>query len=153
MDQLKPDQDHSNITLTLGPLDEALGEILGNEFPCPLCGAGLEIRTTKNKKPYCVCNDCGIQLFMRGKKGISRLRTFVREGVLVSSRGESAGHATTLLNRLEQLEIQKRKLTLKSALVLFTDPDVEHAIEIVDAEIKKVQGELAERASNKENEK
>jgi predicted RNA-binding Zn-ribbon protein involved in translation (DUF1610 family) len=152
MDQLKPEQALSNITLTLDPLERALDEILGSEFPCPLCGAALQVRFSKNKKPYCICNDCGIQLFVRGKVGISRLRELVRQGILVSSYGESAGHATALLNRLEQLNLQKRKLTLKSALVLFTNPDVEHAIEIVDVEIKTVQGKLAEIADQKQKE-
>jgi predicted RNA-binding Zn-ribbon protein involved in translation (DUF1610 family) len=152
MAQLRPDQALSNVTLTLDSLEAALTEILGSEFPCPLCGAGLPIRTSKNKKPYCICNDCGIQLFVRGKVGIARLLKLVREGILISSEGESAGHATTLLNRLEQLEMQKRKLSLKSAFVLFTDPNVENAIEIVDAEIKTVQGELADIATTKRKE-
>ena len=152
MDQLKPEQGLSNITLTLAPLDQALDEILGSEFPCPLCGAALLVRFSKNKKPYCICNDCGIQLFVRGKVGISRLRELVRKGILVSSYGESAGHATTLLNRLEQLNLQRRKLNLKSALSFFMNPDVENAIEIVDAEIKTVQGELATIASLKRKE-
>ncbi len=42
-------------------------------FPCPLCQKGLEIKISKKQKPYCVCLDCGIQLFIRGKEGISRL--------------------------------------------------------------------------------
>ena len=142
----------NNVNVTLDSLEGALAEILGSEFPCPLCGAALLIRNSKNKKPYCVCNDCGIQLFVRGKAGIARLFKLVREGTLVSSEGESAGDAITFLNRLEQLEIQRRKLNFKSALSFFTDPDVEHAIEIVDAEIKTVQGKLAEIASKKQKE-
>jgi DNA-directed RNA polymerase subunit RPC12/RpoP len=152
MDKLKPKQALANVTLTLDPLDAALTEILGNEFPCPVCGAALAIRSSKNKKPYCICNDCGIQLFVRGKVGITRLHKLVREGILVSSSGESAGHAIPLLNRLEQLEMQKRKLKVKSALIFFTDPDLENAIEIIDAEIKTVQGELAHIASAKRKE-
>lgn len=42
-------------------------------FPCPLCQKELEIKISKKQKPYCVCIDCGIQLFIRGKEGISRL--------------------------------------------------------------------------------
>lgn len=152
MGQLTPKQALANVTLTLDSLEAALSEILGNEFPCPLCGAGLPIRTSKNKKPYFICNDCGIQLFVRGKIGITRLLELIRQGILISSEGESAGRATALLNRLEQLEIQRRKLTFKSALSFFTDPDVENAIEIVDAEIKTVQGDLAKIASLKRKE-
>ena len=43
-------------------------------FQCPLCQKGLEIKISKKQKPYCVCLDCGIQLFIRGKQGISRLK-------------------------------------------------------------------------------
>jgi len=152
MDKLGSELDLPNVTLTLDSLEAALTEILGNEFPCPLCGAGLPIRFSKRRKPYCTCNDCGIQLFVRGRVGITRLYKLVRQGILISSEGESAGHAATLLNRLEQLEIQKHKLTLKSALSFFTDPHVENAIEIVDAEIKTVQGKLAKMASSKRKE-
>src|SRR5215469_14771792 len=91
----------ANVTLTLHSLETVLAEILGSEFPCPLCGAALLIRNSKNKKPYCICNDCGIQLFVRGKAGIARLLKLVREGALISSEGESAGNAITLLNRLD----------------------------------------------------
>lgn len=46
------------------------------EFPCPLCERKLEIRKTvkKNPKPYMICEDCGVQLFVRGKTGIDRLK-------------------------------------------------------------------------------
>jgi hypothetical protein len=42
-------------------------------FPCPLCQRDLDIRVSKKRKPYCVCARCGVQLFIRGKEGISRL--------------------------------------------------------------------------------
>jgi len=151
MGELKPDQTQSNVNVTLDPLDEVLAEILGDEFPCPLCGAGLPIRFSKRKKPYCTCNDCGIQLFVRGKKGIARLRKLVRKGILISSTGESASHGIALLNRLEILKLQKRDLIFKRPLI-FPDPNVENAIDLVDAEIETVQGELSKIASLKRKE-
>ena len=39
-------------------------------FPCPLCGRGLDVRQTKKKKPYVVCDFCGVQLFVRNKSGM-----------------------------------------------------------------------------------
>lgn len=58
--------------LTLGG-----AEIQG--VPCFLCGRKLEKRVTKtNRKPYFVCDACGIQLFVRGKQGIERLSEFFR---------------------------------------------------------------------------
>jgi DNA-directed RNA polymerase subunit RPC12/RpoP len=40
-------------------------------IPCFLCGRKLE--TSKSWKPYFVCDPCGIQIFVRGKKGIELL--------------------------------------------------------------------------------
>ena len=39
-------------------------------FQCPICKKMLNLEITKNDKPYCTCNDCGVQLFIRGKQGI-----------------------------------------------------------------------------------
>jgi hypothetical protein len=151
MGELKPDQSQANVNVTLDPLGDAFPEILGKEFPCPLCGAGLPILLTKRNKPYCTCNSCGIQLFVRGKLGISRLRKLARDGILISSSGESASHGITLLNRLEQLKLQRRDLIFKRPLI-FADSNVENAIDLVDAEIESVQGELAQIASSKRKE-
>ena len=151
MDKLKPEQSQTNVNVTLDPLEAALTEILGNEFPCPLCGAGLPIRTSKRRKPYCTCNDCGIQLFVRGKVGIARLRKLARDGILISSSGGSAAHGIALFNRLEQLKLQRRDLTFKRPFI-FPDSNVENTIDLVDAEIETVQGELAQIASSKRKE-
>jgi hypothetical protein len=128
-----------------------LPEIFGKEFSCPLCGAGLPILISKRNKPYCTCNACGIQLFVRGKVGISRLRKLASDGILISSSGESASYGIALLNRLEQLKLQRRDLVFKRPLI-FADSNVENAIELVDAEIKTVQVELAVIASSKREE-
>jgi hypothetical protein len=42
-------------------------------LPCLLCGSKLQKRTSKNNKPYFMCDPCGIQLFVRRKQGIERL--------------------------------------------------------------------------------
>lgn len=44
-----------------------------NTFQCPLCGDRLEVRNSKTRKPYLVCEDCGYQWFIRSKNGIRRL--------------------------------------------------------------------------------
>lgn len=45
-------------------------------LPCILCGRKLEKRISKKGKPYFVCDQCGIQTFVRGKQGIERLNQF-----------------------------------------------------------------------------
>jgi hypothetical protein len=149
MGELEPKPSQSNVTLTLDPLAAALEELRDVEFPCPLCGAGLPIRSSKRKKPYCTCNLCGVQLFVRGKSGIARLHKIVNAGILVSGKNESAAHGITLLNRLEQLKLQREDLKWKRGII-FRDEDVENTILIVDAEIEKVQGELAKLSRAKE---
>jgi DNA-directed RNA polymerase subunit RPC12/RpoP len=118
---------------------------VGMEFPCPFCGAGLPILHSKRNKPYFTCNFCGVQVFVRGKAGIKRLIEMAKAGILVSGRNEGISHGINLFNRLEQLKIQKRDLESKQGII-FRDENVENAIQIVDAEMKKVEGELAKMA-------
>ena len=47
-------------------------------LPCILCGHKLEKRIDKNKKPYFICDSCGIQLFVRRKRGIELLEEAFR---------------------------------------------------------------------------
>lgn len=151
MGKVESENKNSNVNVTLDPLWAGFPEILGRLFPCPLCGAGLPILISKTKKPYCICNSCGIQLFVRGKVGIARLRKLARDGILISSSGQSASYGIALLNRLEQLKLQRRDLVFKRRLI-FPDSNVENTIELVDAEIKTVQVELAAIASSKREE-
>ena len=44
-------------------------------MPCLLCGRPLDMRMDKNRKPYFVCDPCGMQLFIRRKLGKERLQT------------------------------------------------------------------------------
>lgn len=41
------------------------------KFPCPICADAREVRLTKKKKPYIVCEPCGTQVFVRGPSGIA----------------------------------------------------------------------------------
>lgn len=43
------------------------------EYPCPICGELRELGISKKDKPYFCCNTCGVQVFIRGREGISRL--------------------------------------------------------------------------------
>ena len=46
----------------------------GDKIPCFLCAVNLTVRRDKKGKPYFICNHCGVQSFIRGKVGRSRLR-------------------------------------------------------------------------------
>jgi len=117
----------------------------GKEFPCPLCGAALDIRFSKTQKPYCICEGCGNQLFFRGKRAIERLREIVESGIFVSSKKAGYSFAVSLYNRLAQLKSQKDDLEAKQGLI-FRDQDLDHTISVVDAEIEHLQAKLGKLA-------
>ena len=48
-------------------------------FPCPTCGAPLEVRQTKKSKPYLICDTCGMQMFVRNGVGIHRFEVLLAE--------------------------------------------------------------------------
>ena len=48
-------------------------------FPCPLCGKPLDVRLTKKKKPYVICDPCGVQLFIRSKAGMTSFDRLVKD--------------------------------------------------------------------------
>ena len=148
MGELKQDSAHVNVTLV--PLGAGLEDLRGKKFPCPLCADGLMILASKRGKPYCVCNPCGIQLFFRGKPGISRLLQMVKGEILIPGKADGADYGIALFDRLQQLKAQKEELEEKRGLI-FRDSGVENAILIVDAEIEKVEGELARVAKKTGN--
>jgi hypothetical protein len=151
MGELGLKQDSANINVTLAPLGTGLEDLRGKKFPCPLCADGLAILASKRGKPYCVCNPCGIQLFFRGKPGISRLLRMVKGEILIPGKADGADYGIALFDRLRQLKSQREELEEKLGLI-FRDSDVENAIQIVDSEIETVQGELARMAHAKQRE-
>lgn len=126
-------------------------DLAGSEFPCPVCGVALGIRITRNQKPYCVCDSCGIQLFFRGKQGIRRLQEIIASKALITNEGANLILAVALYNRIQQLRTQKRELEQKQGLI-FRDPDLENTILAVDKEIERVQGELDKLAHQRQEE-
>jgi hypothetical protein len=137
----------ANVNVTLADRAPKIEALDGKEFPCPVCGTGLAILLTKNQKPYCVCNDCGVQLFVRGKPGISRLIKIAKDGVLVSGIKESASYGINLYNRLQQLKLQKEELKNKQGLFL-RDENLTNAISLLDGEIEATELELEKLAKN-----
>ena len=120
-------------------------EFEGKQFPCPVCGAALDIRMSRRDKPYCVCNWCGIQLFFRDKVGIRKLKEIVDQKLLISGETSQANLAVTLFNRLEQLQRQRDELKSKRGILyeIFPDKELETAISALGMEIERVREALA----------
>lgn len=49
------------------------GLLTARRFPCPICSLPQDVRGSKKGKPYITCNNCGVQMFVRGKPGIAAL--------------------------------------------------------------------------------
>jgi hypothetical protein len=109
-------------------------EVEGKPFSCPLCGAALPIRMSVKGKPYCVCNDCGIQMFFRGKAGIERLHVLLQGVESVRANSASGTTVIALYNRLEQLREQREEMESKQGII-FRNQALDDAIAALDAEI------------------
>jgi hypothetical protein len=144
---MRNDSQPANVNITLEGSEKRQNAMLGRFFPCPVCGTSLEIRIARTQKPYCVCIDCGIQIFFRGKTGISRLNKILENEILIAGRDSNASISTVLFNRIQLLKRQKADLEVKQGLII-RDPDLRNAIRAVDNEIERVQGEL-EKLSRK----
>lgn len=131
----------SNINVTLGPNPNSLGRT----FPCPLCMTQLDLRQSRAKKPYCVCNACGVQLFFRGRKGIARLGEFNARGGILPVQTEFSG-AAEAFSHLERLRAHREELQDKRPLI-FSDKDLENALSAIGLEIARTQ-QVLERFAN-----
>ena len=110
-------------------------------FPCPLCATQLDVRRTFRDKPYCVCQACGVQVFFRGAKGISRLRKLLDDHKRLI--GGPATPAVSVFNQLEHLRTQKRELEQRRPFI-FSDADLENAIAAIERDIDRLQAILAD---------
>jgi len=58
----------------------------GKSFRCAVCTVSLPIRNARTQKPYCVCMNCGIQIFVRGKTGVARLQMILEDRMRLTRR-------------------------------------------------------------------
>jgi hypothetical protein len=121
-------------------------------FPCPVCNIGLRIKITRKHKPYCICLECGIQIFFRGQAGINRLWEIIRSEEAVRAEFNGPARALSLFNRVQGLKQQRDHLEEQQG-VLFRDSDRDKAIQALDAEIERVRTELDEEVHKREKQK
>ena len=94
--------------VTLRGAENLIVDPENEELPCFLCGKTLEIRHTKRNKPYFICQNCGIQAFVRYDAGIKRLDELVQE----LDNYESA-HRKLLGSSFEVMSLISRLIELK----------------------------------------
>ncbi len=112
-------------------------------IPCLLCGEMAEIRKDKNKKPYFICDECGVQAFIRRKLGIHRLGKLVGENEKDRAVGlkimNLTHHLLDLQREREKIQAQKGILDLISP-----NPFWEEAENKITAEMENIQKKIAE---------
>ncbi len=119
-----------------------IGDFIGKPFPCPVCNMSLRLKASRRGKPYCMCLECGIQIFFRGQAGIKRLWKMIRSEEAVAAEFSGPARAISLFNRLQGLQRQKERLEDKQGFI-FRDADRDKVIEALNAEIERVRLELA----------
>lgn len=129
-----------------------IADFSGKPFPCPVCNMGLRIKISRKQKPYCMCLECGIQVFFRGQEGIKRIWTMIRSEEAVAAEFDGPARAISLYNRLQGLKRQRKTLKNKQGLV-FRDPDRSRVIKALDGEIERVQSELEKEVADDTEEK
>ena len=119
-----------------------IADCIGKPFPCPVCNMSLRLKASHKGKPYCMCLECGIQIFFRGQAGIKRLSKMIRSEEAVAAEFSGPARAISLYNRLQGLQRQKERLEDKQGFI-FRDADRDKVIEALDAEVERVRLELA----------
>ena len=126
-------------------------EAITGQIHCPVCNTPLELKESKKLKPYCLCLECGIQIFIRGKIGISRLRKLLahRGGKNIFGKKsavslERSKRVTEIL--AEMAEINRKMKEIKDSWTVsefFTgNDDKERGLSILKEELGKLSREL-----------
>jgi len=118
-----------------------------SRIPCFLCGRILKVKLSKNEKPYFICQQCGLQAFVRYTAGIRKLTKLLDtlgEGFLDSQN--NALQVLTTVSRLNRLEKRSGELQESRSLAdfVFGNEDHEHAQKLLDKQVKIAKRQLRE---------
>lgn len=119
-------------------------------IPCFLCGGKLRVKFTKNEKPYFICDPCGLQVFVRCKPGISKLKRlleFVAEKAAFNSSGNnSAFEFAVLAGKLADLKEKRLRLLNARGLgeVLMPTEAQEQVFRQMDRNISEMEKRLSD---------
>src|SRR5947207_2084818 len=95
-------------------------------IPCFLCGSKLEMRVDKNEKPYFICDPCGIQMFIRRKKGIEQLEklitAFRKKQFVFQEHSRSLAEIQGILSEFDGVKNEIEKLENQLG-IFFQDSD------------------------------
>ena len=115
------------------------------KIPCFLCSKELGERRDKNRKPYFICDPCGVQIFVRGRQGIENLAQLIE--TLKERDFPFREHAQTLHEiqaiLTEMRGIKKEIKSLDSVLdMIHEDEHKKRARALLEKRIEKLLGRL-----------
>lgn len=117
-------------------------------IPCFLCGKPSKVKKTKTNKPYFICDDCGLQSFIRYKAGIRKFRrlllSLAEKDRKFLNINKSSYETLTLIARLndlrDDLALAKNNELLSDYLL--SDTESEMAEKALEREIRVVRKAL-----------
>ena len=125
-------------------------------LPCLLCGKQLNQRTDKNRKPYFVCDPCGIQLFIRRQQGIEKLEQLMRSlngrDLPIRQHAQSLYEVQAILAEIDGLKTEITKLDGEIG-IFFVDEDKLRARKLLKTRIENLLLQLEQIAKRNETRK
>ena len=124
-------------------------------YPCPICGEKLDIRIGKKEKPYCICDSCGVQLFVRKSTGIEKLAE--KLNIELNADIPTENKERNIIWNFAQLNRLIPKINLLNKLIseieekeipFFTEKDTENRKKELHLELKSAEGELRKLVKN-----
>ncbi len=120
-------------------------------LPCFLCGKQLNQRIDKNRKPYFVCDPCGIQLFIRRKQGIEKLAQLIRSldgrDLPIRRHAQSLYEVQAILAEIGGLKTEIKKLDDEIG-IFFVDEDKLRARKLLKTRIENLLSQLEQMKRN-----
>jgi hypothetical protein len=106
------------------------------QLPCFLCGKQLDQRTTKNSKPYFVCDGCGMQIFVRRAQGMENLDHFIRalkrRELPFREHAHNLFEIRAILQELDGIESEKAKINDSVGIFSSLSDDKRRAKELLE---------------------
>lgn len=115
-------------------------------LPCLLCGDDLDQRTDKRKKPYFICDPCGMQMFVRRAQGAEKLERLIHtlDGRDLPTRVHTQAllEITAILKELNGLESEIDKLDCSLGLFATASEEKTRAKELLKKRMQTLLDDL-----------